>query len=760
MTDRSAEIHDFVTTIYGDQEGYVICGLMDQAGPRGQLKIQKDFYYPEGLNDLIEWAETFQAQDVYLSPLIYGDMRKTNRDGSTNIRRIPENAISSLVVYQDSDTCPPDKFRLSPSIHVDSSSGKGQDYWVLTEPVPASRAADASRRIAIAHRQDGSDPSSWSANKFLRLLGTNTRHGFPEVVQARLAGSVYDIDEIEKAYSDVEFTEKPIMRLPEEVSYDDVQDLPEYATALDKLPSTFKMTLITDQPSPTQDRSTLRYRLLCDLFRVDGLSFEEVLAIAWHAPSSQKWRDDPRNLRGLIAEAIKAQTDVAYREGEVETVSAGELVVDLPKAERGSVSLLTDEERALAAQENDFIKRYTEWARGKLGAAYNAPYNRMSAWSILSSAFGDLGIIPSTGDSCNLYLMGLGGSGTGKSSAMRLWSRTQQEIFDQDAGWHIGNASPQALHEVLIERDGKVSVLVADEAHGWFSQVSTNQWAAGTYEALALYYDGEVPPMHRTSQGRRETSGKKAQAFFNIHMMGTLKGQMSLMNVLDTAMFFSGFIPRFAFFIGDEREITLESLRETNGDGTFAQVGYEPQARQWAAEFANTKKQLRARHKRPRIPLKMTQGALERMSLVKERATELAREMPQWELLEPCMVRFGPTVRRMASLLAMEEACDIVELKHVVLAIEAAEEFLANLFYVAARISESEWSRATDEIEAFVIAKGGEVRKEVVMRKFAARHPRDLMMQLDALHAQGRVVEFDKNKSKWLKLAKSKEVGD
>ena len=158
MTDRADEIHQFVTAILGEQTGWVVCGLMDKAGPRGRLTIQRDFFYPDGLEDLVEWADSHQTTDVYMSPLVYGEMRKA--DGA--IRRIPENAKSSLVVYQDSDTCPASKFRVAPSIHVDSSAGKGQDYWVLTEPVTAERAADASRRIAVAHRQDGSDQDDGS----------------------------------------------------------------------------------------------------------------------------------------------------------------------------------------------------------------------------------------------------------------------------------------------------------------------------------------------------------------------------------------------------------------------------------------------------------------------------------------------------------------------------------------------------------------------------------------------------------------------
>lgn len=758
MSDLNDQIHEFVTTILGDQEGWIVCGLMDKPGPRGQLNRQHDFYYPDNLADMVEWAESHRNEDAYLSPLVYGDMRKTNKDGSTSIRRIPENAKSSLVVYQDSDTCRPENFRLTPSVHVESSAGRYQDYWVLMEPVTAERAADASRKIAIAHKSQGSDPSSWSANKYLRIPGTtNTRHGFPEEVAGRLTGELYDIEEIEKKYEDVSYEERPIMRLPAEVSFDDVQDLPEYAGALAKLPGTFKMSLITDEPSATQDRSTLRYRLLCDLFRVGELTFEEVLAIAWHAPASRKWREDSRNLRGLIAEAIKAQSDVAYSDGaNVSPVSTDQLYVPpVDEVPRDKVILLADEERTLAAGENDFIKRYERWSMERLGAGYNAPYARMNAWSILAGAFSNFGRIPTTGDGLNLFCMGLGGSGSGKSSARRIWHRTMSEMFDQDNGWFLGSdASPVALHEKLLERDGKISVFTADEAHGFFKATNSQQWAEGLYEKMAEYYNGDVPPMLRVSQGRRELSGKSAKTYFNIHFMGTLKGELSLPAQLNTGLFHTGFLARFIWYIGDEKKVTDESLRETNGDADFVIQGFDQQARQWAAEFANTKKVLKARTGRTVLPMNATQGALDRLSMFKIELHRLAQQQAEWEILQPSIIRLSESVRKAASLLALDDGRPEVELRDVVVALSSAEEWVENLFYIAKQITASAWARECDEVEAFVIAKGGWVFREVVMRKFSSRHPRDLLLQLESLHAQGRVIETDVKGKKALSLVK------
>lgn len=750
------DIRDFLETVWGDQEGNVVVGLMDKAGPKGQLNRSWDFTWPEQADDVVNFFKNHNTTDAYYSPLIYGDMRD---EESGRLRRIPENAISCQVVYQDSDTCTPDKFKLRPSVHLVTSPGKFQDLWVLDEPVPADEAAHMSRQIAVAHRADGSDPSSWSANKFLRVPNsTNTRHGFPSVVTAEATGEVYSVFDINEHYGDVEVDlYRPIARLVD--SYvDSDQDLPDFAESYEMVSAEEEERLglesLIFSPYEEGKRSETRYRLLCQLFRVQPeLEFERILAIAWRAPATSKWREDPRNVAGLIMEAQKAQTEVGYEKGTaVSAPQDGELLVaDAPREDRPSVDLMSEDERDSIANTNHFIRRYQTWSQSKLGPANNPPYARMNAWTILSCAFADLGVIPSTGDNLNLYALGIGDSGSGKSSGRRLMDHVLHEVFGEDTGWRIGSkASPMALHETLLERNNRVSMFMADEAHGWFQTVNNAQWAEGVYEDIALYYDGDVPPMHKTS--RRELSGKSAKCFFNAWLMGTMKGEMSITNVLTRSMFFSGFAPRFTWYIGDERVITEASMEESNGDGEYAREGFEPMARQWAAEFAHTKKSMRESHRRRQVPMVMTQEALDRLTKFKWDARRLATKRNEWDLLEPCMIRVGPNVRRAASLLALEDGRAEVRLEDLLIAIEQAEEWIANLFLMAEKVSASQWARDVDDIENFIRAKNGRTLYEVVMRKFNSRRSRDLMEQITSLQVQGRIREENKGGKKYLVL--------
>lgn len=740
---------DFIVGVLGEMEGNAVMGLRDKPGPKGKVNRYTDFRYPEELDKMVQFADDHRNEDLYLSPLIYGDERDPNNG---RVRRTPENAMFSQTIYQDSDHCPIDKFRMPPSIHTTTSAGKYQDFWQLVEPIPAHEAAEISHRIAVAHRADGSDPSSWSANKVMRIPESiNTSHGFPEQVTVEFTGNIYSDIDMAGAYDDIVLDKRPILRLPADVSYDTDMDLPDYVTALDKLPESFDVAILTKEHGENTDRSRMRYRLLCDLFRCDTLTFEEVLSLAWHAPVSRKWKEDARNLRGLIAEALKAQTEVAYETGQAATApEEGEITLP-SEVTRPWPKLLTDSERASIAGDDNWLSRWLEWNRVKLGRSFNGPYVRLNGVVALTAAFADLGFIPrgNGAEGLNIFGIAIGDSGSGKSSSLKLFEAMMREIFDQDSGWNIGsNASPNALHEKLLERDTKVSVFNADEAHGWFKQVNTQQWADGIYEALAKYFDGSVPPILRT--GNREISGKSATTHFFMHLMGTMKGELSITNVLTKSMFLSGFLARFIWYIGDTMEITEDSMEEEQSSGEHISMGFEPMARQWAAEFNNTKKQMRIKANRTRIPVYMDKASLARMKAVKWQATRIARDLPQWDILHPALIRFGPNIRRLATALALEEGSPEVKLRHTLLAIEQAEEWLGSLLTMAEKVSDSEWARACNEIDMFVRSKGGRCRYEVVMRKFNSRRSRDLLEQLSSLKDQGRLMEKTENGAKWL----------
>lgn len=739
--------YQFIEAVLGENSGNAFISRASGKTAAGKLavNIHETFKYPEQLEAMVEYIAAHEHEDVYLSPILYGG--KLNDKGK--IARTPENALTAQSVYMDSDLCTPDKYRLKPSIHVTTSNGRGHDYWILDKAVPARDAAEAAHKITTAHKEDGCDPSGWSANKVLRVPGTvNTGHGFPEAVLAEYTGEIYSLEEISEAYSDIDVYERPIMgRVSDTVEVVEPSDLPDYAETLQKLPAqVLDLALAEVKTGDHGYRSEARYKLLCDLFRLgDLLTYDEVLTVAWHAPACRKWsQEDPRGINGLMMEANKAQVEVMWESGNG-------LEPPEDKTATGQVSLLDETERAAVNEQHTFIDRYMAWSKSKT-AKQNGPYDRMNAWNILSCAFSDVAFIPRRNgpEGLNLYMMTLGETTTGKSQSLKLRRTVLDEVFLDDKGYDLGgNASPNALGEKLLERDGKVSFFNKDEAHGLFKQWSTQDWTTGMMEDLALLYDGTVPPMLRVG---KKDQAKSAKTQFVMHLMGTPE---EITRSLNREMFKSGFLARFIWAIGEPRTLSKDAVRERDSDGTDVKLGFEPMARQWAAEFSDIKRRLRQGSPTGHIAIGITDEAADRMTEVKWKLANLVKSSdPNHDILNPSLVRLGVTIRKCASLLALSAGREKTELADVLTAIHYAEEWVRNLLIVSEKISASDFERNCDEVEAFVKAKDGKIKMEMVNRRFKSWRMRDLQEAINSLQQQGRLREAVENKSKYLEVNK------
>jgi hypothetical protein len=172
-------------------------------------------------------------------------------------------------------------------------------------------------------------------------------------------------------------------------------------------------------------------------------------------------------------------------------------------------------------------------------------------------------------------------------------------------------------------------------------------------------------------------------------------------------------------------------------------------ARQWAAEFNNTKRILRKKHNRKTIAMLMDADALERLSKAKWDMNRMFQGARNWEILQPSLIRLGSNIRRAATLLATEEQSETVTMRHTLLAIEASEEWLNGLQIMADKISDSDWSRQTEEAFTYLASKD-RISYEAFNRRFREREPRIILMMLESLKAQGRVAEKTENGRKWL----------
>jgi hypothetical protein len=269
----------------------------------------------------------------------------------------------------------------------------------------------------------------------------------------------------------------------------------------------------------------------------------------------------------------------------------------------------------------------------------------------------------------------------------------------------------------------------------------------GMMEDLALLYDGIVPPMLRV--GKKDIE-KASKTHFLMHLMGTPE---EITRSLNRDMFKSGFLARFMWQIGEPRTLTKDAVREEDSDGTEIKLGFEPMARQWSAEFADVKRKLRGGTPNGYIPIRISKQGADRMSKVKWDMVNLVKKSDQnWDIINPSLVRMGITIRKCASLLALSEGLGEADVKHVVKAIQYAEEWIKNLFIIAEQISASDFERNCDLVEQFVKERDNKVKLEFVNRRFKAWRVRDLQESINALVSQGRIRELSGKEGKWLEL--------
>jgi hypothetical protein len=176
-----AESDRLLAAVWGSRKGYAFIPYKDLSRIWHEgTPIQYDGK-PPSLDDL-------PKADVYFCPVLFREPR-----------RIKEYALPTNLLWADLDPVHPNACRVKPSIAWESSPGRYQALWFLTQEVSAEEAAALSKRIAYA---DVADRGGWDVTQVLRLPGT---HNFkypssPEVKLLWAKRSAYSPNEIKQAY--------------------------------------------------------------------------------------------------------------------------------------------------------------------------------------------------------------------------------------------------------------------------------------------------------------------------------------------------------------------------------------------------------------------------------------------------------------------------------------------------------------------------------------------------------------------------------
>lgn len=723
------EINKFLTTIYSGLEGYAPLVTRDEDG---NLTSEKWFNLPDEFATMVKYANVRADEDLYYTPSVYRTPTRTDKNAT------------SRIVYTDADTCPPGKFRVPPSIVLETSPERYQALFVLDEIVPASEVSETSHRLAIAHKDDGCDISGWITSKLLRVPGAlNTKYAEPYTVTATYGGDVYTLDTINDVYSDIETGHRVIATsdTPKPITGDKFLELENVILAHDLT------NLYIHTPEPGQSWSNLAFRLELELFRA-GLNELEVFSLMREAACN---KFDPEKSEGHTTQsgqpigkhnnpdaALWQQVRAAWAEFQETDGGIGD---DIVKPERATTKavFLTEDERAHIKANPCFVDEYTAWVRSRTQSAET--YQRSFGWMLLSSVFGGRAYLPMKyrEEKLNLWLLVLGNTTTSyKSTALKFYLRMVHAVEEQlgitiDIG---SDATAEALIKSLGERDGQVSLLHTDEVNGFFQEVLTKNYRMGTLESYTALYDGAVPVVQRATKDAGNS--KRADTVFQFAGVGIRE---KVAKTLTREHFESGFLARMLWTIADPPprkpgEDRMEFADEEGG------VEYDAERQRLLSTLI---KRVKKWSGKPR-PIRSDQPSQDRYHEWRTAAQTIVAGSYDKEVLEPSLERMSLSVLKASALIAMYNWHETITLTDTLHAIAQAELWFNDMVRMAREVSSSDFERKLNEFETFV---GSGKSDAAVRTRFANVRPNEYREIMDSLRLQGRIRVSKDDRARW-----------
>lgn len=732
---EATETQQFLSALYEDSTGYLcVVTVGDESGQPDQ---QRWFDWPREQTMIEKYIDIRADEDVYTAVALYSAKERTGNDRDAKSR----------VVYADADTCHPSNFRLTPSISVQTSEGRWHCFWMLDGEVSAQEAAEASHRIAKAHQSQGCDQSGWIASKILRVPGTtNRKHGKAEQVEAKYTWEIYSLDKINKAYSDIDVTAVTV-RDKEQPPMLDIVELEN------RLIGSPAADLYLAIPAASQSWSERLYRLELDLFR-DGFTTQEVYTIAWHAKCNKYHPDaagmltqsgvpiprraNPENV--LWQEVLKAEGE--YR---IETRAVS---VDPEPGLTDAFKFVTDEERKFIEENPTFIEEFSDWV-GTRSPQSAVRYRRSAAYMLLSCVFGDKGYVsPQFGRvPLNMWVMTLGGTSSTKKTTVKDLMMEVLDHFSQMTGDHnimlANDFSSEALNKNLGPRDGKVSMIVIDELHGFLREILGKGYKSGLKEVLTDLFNGLVRVALRMSKDSAQM--KKARTVFNFYGIGTDKQVTKVLTLED---FQSGFMMRPVYAVADPVSVDKEDDRLRLRDEYVAVKDGR------SADFA--RRFVRIGGKFNDVEIQFEPDAWERFDQWQDDTFEMVNMLPHFDLVKPGIDRLKVTVLKASALIAMSEERSLVSKADMLHVIAQAELWFTDLLRMINSVSESEFQQQANEIAVYIRSGKGHKRNRAnTMRAFSRYRTRQFDEFIDSLVQQGRIKEVRDGKATYLESLES-----
>lgn len=180
-----SDLHTFLKTVVTTEEGWFCLALM-----RKDASAWSDQWYkwPTDIDEIVTQAHSnAEEYNVYFSSYLFRAQRRTK-----------ENVLPSKTIQVDLDGADTRTLPLAPSVLIQTSSGRTQGFWILSdEPDPETHEA-LSRKLTYAI--EGADHAGWPIGKTARMPETiNHKYldGPQSVAVASMSGQVYDASQLD-----------------------------------------------------------------------------------------------------------------------------------------------------------------------------------------------------------------------------------------------------------------------------------------------------------------------------------------------------------------------------------------------------------------------------------------------------------------------------------------------------------------------------------------------------------------------------------
>jgi hypothetical protein len=689
-----------------------------------------------GFGDFLDDAKRLSVGDLCFAVAAYGQEYRRKNDPEAKTR----------VVYADVDGLDPKDFRVAPTFLVSSSPGHWHAYWLLEDFVLNDEAADISTAIAKAH---GLDASSGIATKLLRVPGSvNTKYEPVHNVQAfQNSDAIYTLESLSGFYP-----------AGESASYDSVElqapvEWPNYFDALAEIPADNRIQWLMEWDKRTADdpekRSEHRFELIRLLMEKTHLTPEQIAVVVWHAPVSDHFREQDRPIEHLY------KFDVAKALGK--QVEPTELERYEPEGAVTDVQFITAEEMIAVYETPGFLDKWREINYANLHPKTPDQYVRINGYALLSAALGNKVTVMPPGTSravfCNLYVLNVGQTTSGKSEALFILKRFIK-AYSEKVGYELfvgSSATSEGLIKALKGYDKRTALLITEEVSGKFRSWANSANMAHARETELEMYDNYLPKNLRAGDGAG--SVENVHLSFSQYMMGV---DSEVEGLLDRGFLRSGYLPRVLVVKG-ERSIfdASEQLEIPQGDPDKTQ-DVDPIPGIWAESFAESIRR-NSRHEQGRFGYMVMQfedDAWSRFLEFRASLLKFAESHEDPDVVRPMAIRFAISAQKMMALLAYERAAGVVQMIDVLRVLADCEDFWGWSMDLVQGVSDSAFARMQDEVLTWLIARNRKARLVDFHTKYASWSLKERSDVLDSLMARGVVAVRTSDKgSKHLEMA-------